>query len=68
MSESDDLLDDFEDDLESTVEYHQVTKKRQNKKKVELRRLIEARNELAMLVDEQRYFMKLDLDSDSPLV
>ena len=72
MSETDDLIDDFDDEdeaeLDNPIEIQEVAKKQLNKRKVDLRRLIEARNDLAMLADEQHYFMKLDLESDSPLI
>ena len=72
MPDNDDLIDDFDDgdegELVNPIEIQEVAKKQQNKKKVDLRRLIEARNELAMLADEQHYLMKLDLDSESPVI
>ena len=72
MPKSDDLMDDFEDadaeSVETTIEYHELAKKKQNQKKVDLRRMIEARKEFSALVDEQHYLMKLDLESDSSLI
>ncbi|MFZ8957343.1 MAG: hypothetical protein ACO2ZE_09855 [Pseudohongiellaceae bacterium] len=68
MSESNDLIDDFEDEEETSVELQELANKTHNQKKVDIRRLIEAKKESAALVDEHHYFMKLDLDSDSTLI
>lgn len=70
MSESNDLIDDFEDEdeVENSVELQELGKKTHNQKKVDIRRLIEAKKESTALVDEQHYLMKLDLDSDSTLI
>jgi len=70
MSESNNLIDDFEDEDEdeTSVELQELVKKTHNQRKVDIRRLIEAKKESTALVDEQYYLMKLDLDSDSTLI
>ncbi len=68
MSENNDLIDDFEDEVENSVELQELGKKTHNQKKVDIRRLIEAKKESTALVDEQHYLMKLDLDSDSTII
>ena len=70
MSESNNLIDDFEDEDEdeTSVELQELVKKTHNQNKVDIRRLIEAKKESTALVDEQYYLMKLDLDSDSTLI
>lgn len=74
MSNINDLMDDFEDEDENAVEVENshellaLTKKKQNQRKVDIRRLIEERKEFSALFDEKYYLMNLDLESDTPLI